>query len=115
MTLDNWIYDLYARIDAETRMPYTLQREFRQEISWAYRLGYLSHEEYMALCDYLETQVRLKEMDSERIKATRLAQIAYNQELMRQEQKRRDEITALFLRHCRYDRQTRLYYYKYED
>ncbi len=115
MYYGNWIYDLYVRIDAETSIPYVKQTEYRTEIHWAYRLGYLSHEEYAALMDYLENQIQLKEADGERLQKMRMAQIAYNQNLIRQDEQHREEIRNLFLRHCRYDRQTRQYYYKSED
>ena len=49
LNLDNWICDLYSHIDAQRYITGLDQRQYRDEIHWAYRLGYLTREEYYLL------------------------------------------------------------------
>lgn len=57
LNLDNWICDLYSRIDAQRYITGLDQRQYRDEIHWAYRLGYLTREEYYQLLEYLDTMM----------------------------------------------------------
>ena len=60
LNLDNWICDLYSHIDAQRYITGLDQRQYRDEIHWAYRLGYLTREEYYQLLECLDTMMNEK-------------------------------------------------------
>lgn len=109
--LTNWICDIYARIDADGRITENRRRQYRDEIHWCYRLGYMTHDEYFRTLEYLDTQADLKNAELDHLHDVRMAQIQYDQRLIADEMEEHDAIRDLFRRYVRYDKHVGLYYY----
>lgn len=113
--LDNWICDIYIRIDAECRITDVKRRQYRDEIHWCYRLGYMSHDDYYVSLEYLDTQATLKEIEFDREHSVRLAQIQYEQGEIRKRDDAKEVIRQLFLTNVFYDKSKKIYKYKGDD
>lgn len=111
LNLDNWICDLYSRIDAQRYITGLDQRQYRDEIHWAYRLGYLTREEYYQLLEYLDTMMIEKEKNENHLHQVHMEQIAYEQAILADKEHYRESVRELFLRHVRYDNSQKIYYY----
>lgn len=109
--LGNWVCDLYSRIDADSHITGNAYKQYRDEIHWCYRLGYMSQDDYYTTLEYLDTQLARSEQDSERAHEVRMAQIAHDQALVAAKSLEQEEICNLFLEHVRFDRRRGLYYY----
>ena len=110
--LTNWICDIYTRIDADDRIPPVRRRQYRDEIHWCYRLGYMTHDEYFQTLEYLDVQSDSKDAESERLYIVRMEQIQYEQQLVADELEEHAAIRDLFRKHVQFDKRTGLYYYK---
>ncbi len=110
-SLSNWICDIYARIDADDRIPVVRRNQYRDEIHWCYRLGYMTYDEYFQALEYLDTWAEWKNNESERLHIVRMEQIQYEQHLIADKAKEQDDIRDLFREHVRFNKRTGLYYY----
>lgn len=110
MLTDNWIYDLYTRIDAERLITGNLARAYTEEINWSFRLGYLSEPEREALMQYLKITQDEKQKAFDHAHAVHMAQIQYEQAQLQAYEDFKDEIRELF-KLIAYNNSTRKYYY----
>lgn len=99
---NNWIYDLYIRIDAEQIITGVRTNEYRKEISWAYRLGFLNQAEYENLMEYLEARAEETQNAHEHAHQVHIAQIAYEQEELLKSIEYRTHVINLFRNGIKY-------------
>ena len=109
--LTNWICDIYARIDADGRITENRRRQYRDEIHWCYRLGYMTHDEYFQTLEYLDTWADWKNAESDRLHDVHMAQIQYDQRRVAEKADEQAAIRDLFRGHVRFDKHAGLYYY----
>ena len=104
MYLDNWQFDLYQRIDSEPYIPYRLEKKYREEIAWCYRLGYMDAYEREQLDDYLTRMVAVHDAEFKHLHDVRMAQIRYEQQELLEQEKERAYVRELFKNGIRYER-----------
>lgn len=104
MNSDNWICDIYKRIDETRQITGVMFAKLSEEIIWCYRLGYVTSDECIALKEYLENATHEKEVTFERYKEVRSAQIRYEQDLMRQHEEEKEFLRKLFKTGMKYEK-----------
>ncbi len=107
------VLDTYidSRIDAQHYITGLDQRQYCDEIYWAYCLGYLTREKYYQLLEYLDTIMMEKEKAENHLYQVHMEQIAYEQAILADKEHYRESVRELFLRHVRYDNSQKIYYY----
>lgn len=96
MHIDNWIRDIYERIENESYIPPVKERKYQDEISWCYRLGYIDSDERENAEMYLTKMVEIQNRIFEHEHSVYKAQLAYEQNLIREKIREQEEIKNLF-------------------
>lgn len=84
------------RIDSEPAFFPSLVLKYKEEIAWCYRLGYCDEEQRDHLLEYLDDVVEKSSLNHRKAHEVRMAQLKYEQSLMREKKLSFDMIKQIF-------------------